>query len=381
MQLGFNTGENPFVAAQRFLDANGLGQHHLSEIADWVTARSREAPGAPTFDLSAGGIACASSSSGSGQPAALVGLPGASSSPFPAPAASSPSNPTLGALPLAIPLTFDEVPSGLSAKLGPKVAQLNASVSHGALSSAQLELVSQLINTLADSSHYHSTSVTAPQLSALVALCAIPEPSACFPGFDLARMLCLHSNAAVSLANEPNVLTSLVARALTLLRTGSACPNPTALTSLRFLCNLFKQPALIMGLKHGVTGAPEGLLESASAQSSSGHKLVRAAVATLCANVAVASCAGTLDVSYLLALPPLVYVLLKKEEESADVVMRGALALGTGALHPTEASRNEFKASAAACNALEVLEELRVKWQLKLGEKLAVFDNCIHSLK
>lgn len=39
LNLGYNNGENPFVAAQRFINQNELGQNYLQEIADWIIAR------------------------------------------------------------------------------------------------------------------------------------------------------------------------------------------------------------------------------------------------------------------------------------------------------------------------------------------------------
>lgn len=42
LKLGYNDGENPFVAAQRFIEQNQLGQHYLGEIADWIMARFRQ---------------------------------------------------------------------------------------------------------------------------------------------------------------------------------------------------------------------------------------------------------------------------------------------------------------------------------------------------
>jgi phospholipase A-2-activating protein len=52
LKLGHNNGENPFSAAQRFIDQNQLQQAYLSQIADWITARSGQT--APTIGGSAG---------------------------------------------------------------------------------------------------------------------------------------------------------------------------------------------------------------------------------------------------------------------------------------------------------------------------------------
>eukprot|EP01037_Dinobryon_pediforme_P038587 gene38587-46697_t len=36
LRLGYNNGENPFVAAQRFINQNELPQNYLQQIADWI---------------------------------------------------------------------------------------------------------------------------------------------------------------------------------------------------------------------------------------------------------------------------------------------------------------------------------------------------------
>ena len=40
LQLGFNTGENPYVAANRFIEQNELGRQHQEEIAKWIMNRA-----------------------------------------------------------------------------------------------------------------------------------------------------------------------------------------------------------------------------------------------------------------------------------------------------------------------------------------------------
>lgn len=40
LQIGYNTGEHPFVAAQRFIDAHMLPQYHLAQIADYIQQRT-----------------------------------------------------------------------------------------------------------------------------------------------------------------------------------------------------------------------------------------------------------------------------------------------------------------------------------------------------
>ena len=35
-KLGFNDNENPFIAAQRFVNQNELGQQFTAQVADWI---------------------------------------------------------------------------------------------------------------------------------------------------------------------------------------------------------------------------------------------------------------------------------------------------------------------------------------------------------
>lgn len=50
LQIGYNIGQNPFVAAQNFIDKNELPQTYLAEIADYITKRSGETPPTLGYD-------------------------------------------------------------------------------------------------------------------------------------------------------------------------------------------------------------------------------------------------------------------------------------------------------------------------------------------
>ena len=40
LNIGYNNLESPFDAAQRFINENGVPQHHLRQIAEWISARA-----------------------------------------------------------------------------------------------------------------------------------------------------------------------------------------------------------------------------------------------------------------------------------------------------------------------------------------------------
>lgn len=42
LQIGYNNGDNPFQAAQTFIDEHMLPQRYLAQIADYITERARQ---------------------------------------------------------------------------------------------------------------------------------------------------------------------------------------------------------------------------------------------------------------------------------------------------------------------------------------------------
>lgn len=44
LQIGYNDGESPFMAGQRFIDKNELPQSYLGQIADYITKRAGATP-------------------------------------------------------------------------------------------------------------------------------------------------------------------------------------------------------------------------------------------------------------------------------------------------------------------------------------------------
>jgi phospholipase A-2-activating protein len=121
LKLGHNNGENPFNAAQRFIDQNQLGQNYLSEIADWITARSGQT--VPTIE-----------NSNAPQPASTdVGIL------YPTPAASRNSFDSKA----TYYIFFDEIP--VKDKLLAKIIEFNSSFEYFALSSPDIDQISNLL--------------------------------------------------------------------------------------------------------------------------------------------------------------------------------------------------------------------------------------------
>jgi phospholipase A-2-activating protein len=137
LQIGYQNGENPFVAAQRFIDAHVLPQYHLNDIADYIQQRVGK-DAAPTLGGGGGGAATVASSV---TPMATSGVPMASYQYLPTPGYKS----------------FD-LPSKTGAttleKMKTKISEF------GKLSDSQLQQLSSLMETLAATNRYHATKVS-----------------------------------------------------------------------------------------------------------------------------------------------------------------------------------------------------------------------------
>ena len=310
-QLGYNTGENPFVAAQRFIDTNEhVSQYHLQQIADFISRNTGAAASAPTFDMTAGGAPSTSNLVG-----ATPGAPAGSSTQMSAPTASK-----YTFFPHKFLITFDDVPAALLTKVLPKYCEFNPG-----LSVAEQDKVTALTNTLANTKFYHSTAVSTAEVQALARCAPDLSPDAIFPTFDLVRVVLLHPEGAVAL-HKSGALTTIMDKVLSVLSLGGSCPNPAALTGLRMLCNVLKSPDL--GVVYFSEDRIVKVLTAAAAQATSANKQVRGALSGLLANVAYAR--GTaLGAAAASQVSDTAYRLVVEEKDSADVVVRGFLALGT----------------------------------------------------
>jgi len=358
LRLGYNHGQNPFVAAQHFIDTYGLQQSYLSQIADWVTQQvgSRSAP---TFDMSAPGNGNGSSSEGSSRsdsgsvPAPLVGQP----------TSLPPTPPKHRFLPLGHLLNFTDVPNGLQSKLLSKLIELNAEVGPEALSSSELVDVERLVGTLADTSHYHSTSISSSEVASVQKCCSWSNADKLFPCFDLARLVAGHPSGLNALAAGP--MGNIIANAVRALNLGPSCAAPTALTASRFLCNVI-----------GSVTAPQavGILGATMMHSSSSNKLVRAAVAAFMANFTlIATKSGDAQLtSSLGSVLSVAQQLLDSEAESLDVVIRSCLALGTAG--------TTIGPAAAASGLKSVLDNTKRTWGPKLAEKVQLLDEVVETI-
>jgi phospholipase A-2-activating protein len=350
LKLGCNSGENPFTAAQRFIDANSLGNQHLNQIADFIIAQTSLK--APTFDLSAGGGAASSA------PQAFVGNPTA---PPPAPARG------LKHVPSETYSVFAEVPT--ASKVLNKLTEFNSDPSNtNALSPTDMENLSNLLGTLERTSYYHASVISKGQAAAMLKLRTWGDvgkggvAARLFLCLDLCRATANHPSGAEVLAKvDKSLLTAVVDDAVTriLSQDYPLTANGTdanVLTAMRMCCNFFKNEylrAYIVG--GGVGDSPlDKILQISDARLGAlmgSSKAMRIACSSLLLNLNIflgpltRGVVGHTKMEAMTKSCSLLFSFLIHEKESADVVSRIVFALGTAYYYDdarTVATRDQF---------------------------------------
>lgn len=340
LNIGYNNLESPFDAAQRFIDENGLGQHYLRQIAEWISDRAGKST--PTLG------AASTSSSSTVTAAATV-------SHFPAKAYA----------------LFDEIPAGFQGKIIPKITEFNNAVGDLLLTATELESVDFVVSALTATSRYHSSTISSKQLNGVVKMATQWDDAKTFPAFDLCRMLGLHPDGSRSLSSHPMV-SNLFVRASQLLGNQSV-PANTTVTALRFLVNCFRFDEL---RKSMLTALSTSLLNIIEIHASSSNKLIRVSVSSLLLNYSI-HLAGLNGASADVTAPllqsaiALSYNILSRETENVDVINRSLLTIGTITItsikYPLSPPVSDLINSIAALSVLTKLNEVKSVWGSRLG--------------
>lgn len=240
LRVGYNSGENTFVAAQRFLDAHQLPQHYLSQIADYIQQRVGTATTTTTTQPST----------------AITGTPLAS----------------FQYLPMAHAKTFDQVTATTLAKIQSKLEDC-------CTDDAQKTTLASLVETLAATQRYHVSHVTHEHWKLLEQL-FIQQTSQVFPALDLARMAVLHPDG-----RQYNALFLVTAACHLDESSSGTLSGPAAvavpLLTLRLAVNVLAvNPACLSSSSNR-----ELLLSCAERHVHSDNKNIRLSVATLLYNV------------------------------------------------------------------------------------------------
>eukprot|EP00536_Pseudo-nitzschia_multiseries_P001610 jgi/Psemu1/250736/estExt_Genewise1Plus.C_210004 len=332
LQIGYNNGENQFVAAQRFIDAHNLPQHHLSEIANYIEQRVK------SEGRTLGGPA--------------TGAAGGNPSSFSTPSAVT-----------GVPMIFYEhlpVPAYKSFELSAKTATTTLEkmkkkiVEYGHLSDSQLTVISSLMDTLAATNRYHSSRIENDKLTAISDMLESFPPSEVFPALDLARLTVAHPDAAGS--SNAKYWNDIVCKALFMCADTSDLEGSAAIAipmlSLRLFANAFRGGP---GSLQAVTSQLESVLRCNEKFINSNNKNIRLSAATLLYNISfyvhskrdAPSTIGSRVVSQVDAI-------LKSKTYETEAIIRSLMALGTVAIASPEAketAKSQFVVSRVEMSA------------------------------
>ena len=294
LQIGYNSGENPFVVAQRFIDAHMLPQSHLADIGNYIQQRV-------------------------GQSAPTIGMDTGTSSTVVAPL-------TYEHLPMQSYKSFELTKATSFGKMANKLRE------SGKLSDENFELLQALMSTLSVTNRYHVTVVPKDQLEAVKLILANWPPGEAFPALDLARIATLHPDTV----KDTTFWDSIVRLALDQCAKDSDGTAAIAvpMLTLRLFANCYKGGSGALGA--AVTNM-EAILGFTETQLRSTNKNIRLSVATVLVNTALYlhSHQNMPNVSHQIVSQ--VNIILESKLYDGEAMIRSLVALGTALMTGPEA--------------------------------------------
>lgn len=288
LRVGYNVGENPFVAAQRFLDAHQLPQHYLSQIADYIQQRVGATP--PTI--------------GATTPAATTGTPLTS----------------FQHLPMTHAKTFDLVTASASTTL----SKIQAKLEESCTDEKQRTTLASLVETLAATQRYHVNHVTNEHWKLLEQFVQTLPPSLAFPALDLARMAVRHPDGVHYSASL------LVTAACQMDETSSGTLSGPAVVAIPLLT--LRLAVNVLAVNPRCLSNREVLLLCAARHVQSDNKNIRLSVATLLYNLVFAMQPKPTDEEIATICYSIVSIakdILNNRQYEAEAILRTLQAVGT----------------------------------------------------
>ncbi|KAJ3341189.1 hypothetical protein HDU91_000748, partial [Kappamyces sp. JEL0680] len=270
LKLPYNTSENPYMAAQAFIDRNDLSQSFLDEIANFIIANAKS-------------VTLGETQHGFSDPFTGGGryIPHGSSA---SPSKNSPLIPTVRIDMLMHQTDFVLFKSANLPAIYKKLEQINALVGDRALSATQLGVLRQVC-TKFESGNYAERM--APEGWAVLQQVGLEWPAEHrFPGIDLIRFAVLHSGTDAQ--TEERFHSSLWSN-LGAFRPFSKTLEVNLMLTLRVFCNSFKNsqaPSFIQ------TAKPQLLSELKTVPSLSQNSNLLNALTTFYLNLIISSAAG-----------------------------------------------------------------------------------------
>lgn len=267
-KLPYNISENPYMAAQRFIEREEISQNYLDDIAKFImkntesvtlaqpqtlsdpyTGSSRYTGGAPTSGSATGTPAASSFNpfSFSGAYTTSAVQTGMETSNRPA-AASSPSSSSSSSS--SVQTQYVALDKGNLAAIHQKIIQLNSelakdqSTAKFAFTEAEQQSLGLLVETVGNTSRYHATLLFEKQLELLGKGMGWPADKR-FPVFDLVRLAIMHPSFVdtFSKSSNPNKLIEVLLQHGQLSEMDSHSGNEIVqMFALRSLVNMFGHP-------------------------------------------------------------------------------------------------------------------------------------------
>jgi len=309
LQLGYNNGENPFVAAQRFVDTYMLPQYHLNDIANYIQQRVGSQP--PTLGA-AGAGAGGGGGGGTFSPGQTIDL-----------ASAPPSAPKYTHIPVKGYLAFELPASNPSKSLDKMKGKI---VEFGHLNESQVATLESLISTLGVTNRYHASSISRQELAIIQHMLDTFPPEQAFPALDLARLTVCHPNAAAS--GNLDIWKRILTRAIELSKVEGLDGVPAValpMLTLRLFANCFKGGP---GSLQAVAAFQGNAIDCAQRFVASSNKNIRLSVATLLYNISFYAQSNAISSSTINLIPVMKHILESAIYE-AEAKQRCLLALGS----------------------------------------------------
>lgn len=277
LKLGYNNAENPFVAAQRFIDANGLGQYYLQQIADWIQQRAGSG-NVPTI----GGPSTGGSGGFSSVSVPSAGTPASSIPRAPISAPSSSLTCQVDGY-----IVYDDQPN--KEKLMAKVRELNAlNTGTVILSETDLQLLESVLMTISETRRYHSSAISPTEVTAVLKLGSWSRDKL-FVFYDLMRLIEQHPHGMESFC-AATAFSQVFAQAIDIAKNtpvSDGTMTNTLLTITKFATNALKSD-VIRSATVARGGILNELIPAVSMLVGHGNKMVRQGAVSALFNFAAA---------------------------------------------------------------------------------------------
>lgn len=357
-KLGYNKGENPYTAAQRFIDDNELNQDFLDQIAKHIETQVGPealipANGNAGDPLTGGSRYVPSSGQGSGNQI-MDGSPltegryrpGGSAA---VASATRPQPPARKHIPHKKGLiTFGG--SDQLAKIESKLVELNGTVSPSLDTNEMSILRNKLIPNL---SGKNSVMVSDEECAVVEKMLKWPT-SAVFPAIDIARLVVAKPSGGSYLLGKQNgaILNDVLGHL-----TSEDAGVPVLLMGCRFLCNLFGNRVVASVIRSRC----QQVLTACEKASKSGNRRVREVFASLLVNYAVLFHDSEAPFTERQCPMQTAISLVSPTENDEEVLFRLLVAIGTLMVDNEESTVKgvELGAAAAAASAAPKSDRLK----------------------